>query len=137
MAASFRRVAILGTGLIGGSFALALRKHAPGTAVVGWDREDVLREALERGAIGESTRDVSRAISGADLIYLSLPVGHTIELLPEVARVASPQALVTDTSSTKRWVCTVAAECFDGEGALFLGGHPMAGKEISGIAAAE
>lgn len=137
MAASFRRVAILGTGLIGGSFALALRKHAPETAVVGWDREDVLREALQRGAIGESTRDISRAMSGADLIYLALPVGHTIELLPEVARLASPQALVTDTSSTKRWVCAVAAECFAGEGARFLGGHPMAGKEISGIASAE
>jgi prephenate dehydrogenase len=68
---------------------------------------------------------------------MALPVGHTIELLPEVARLASPQALVTDASSTKRSVCAAAAQCFPANGARFLGGHPMAGKEISGIAAAD
>ncbi|HXR10407.1 MAG TPA: prephenate dehydrogenase/arogenate dehydrogenase family protein, partial [Candidatus Acidoferrales bacterium] len=61
----------------------------------------------------------------------------TIELLPEIARLASPNALVTDASSTKRSVCAVAAESFHEGGAHFLGGHPMAGKEISGIAAAD
>ena len=68
---------------------------------------------------------------------MALPVGHTIELLPEIARLASPDALVTDASSTKRSVCAVAAESFREGGAHFLGGHPMAGKEISGIAAAD
>ena len=137
MAASFRRVAILGTGLIGGSFALALRKYAPGTVVAGWDKEHVLRHAHERGAIDEGFGELPLAVAGADLIYVALPVGHTIELLPELARLASPQALVTDASSTKRSVCAVAAECFSANGACFLGGHPMAGKEISGIAAAD
>ncbi len=137
MAASFRRVAVIGTGLIGGSFALALRKHAPDTAVIGWDKEHVLGHAYERGAINEGFTDLTLAIAGADLIYVALPVGHTIELLPEIARLASPQALVTDASSTKRQVCAVAADCFAGEGPRFLGGHPMAGKEISGIAAAD
>src|SRR5260221_4358254 len=66
-----------------------------------------------------------------------MPVGHTIELLPEIARLAPPSSLVTDASSTKRSVCAVAAQSFDEGGAHFLGGHPMAGKEISGIAAAE
>ena len=55
MAAPFRRVAILGTGLIGGSFALALRKYSPDTVVIGWDKEHVLRHALERGAIHEGS----------------------------------------------------------------------------------
>jgi prephenate dehydrogenase len=137
MAASFRRVAILGTGLIGGSIALALRRYAPGSIVVGWDKEHVLRHAFERGAIHEGFTDLSLAIAGADLIYMALPVGHTIELLPEVARLAPSHALVTDASSTKRSVCVAAAECFTGNGARFLGGHPMAGKEISGIAAAD
>src|SRR6266699_1194235 len=137
MAASFRRVAILGTGLIGGSFALALRKYAPDSVVVGWDKEHILRHALERGAIHEGFSDLSLAVADADLIYMALPVGHTIELLPEVARLASPHALVTDASSTKRSVCIAAAECFLANGAGFLGGHPMAGKEISGIAAAD
>src|ERR1700674_2203445 len=137
MAASFRRVAIVGTGLIGGSFALALRKYFPDSVVVGWDKAPVLRTALERGAIHEGIPDLTLAIAGTDLIYVALPVGHTIELLPEIARLASPNALVTDASSTKRTVCAVAAESFHEGGAHFLGGHPMAGKEISGIAAAD
>ena len=137
MAATFRRVAIIGTGLIGGSFALALRKSFPGSMVVGWDKTHVLRQALERGAIQEAIPDFARAVGGRDLIYVALPVGHTIELLPEIARLAPPNALVTDACSTKRTVCTVAAESFRDGNALFLGGHPMAGKEISGIAAAD
>jgi prephenate dehydrogenase len=137
MAASFRRVAILGTGLIGGSFALALRKHSPDSIVIGWDKGHVLRHALERGAINEGAGEMSLAVAGADLIYVALPVGQTIELLPEIARLAIPDALVTDASSTKRQVCAVTAEAFLGKRAHFLGGHPMAGKEMSGIAAAD
>ena len=137
MCASFRRVAILGTGLIGGSFALALRKYSPDSVVIGWDKEHVLRHALERGAISEGFSDLALAVAGADLIYMALPVGLTIELLPEVAKLASSDALVTDASSTKRSVCAAALESFPANGASFLGGHPMAGKEISGIAAAD
>jgi prephenate dehydrogenase len=137
MAASFRRAAVLGVGLIGGSFALALRRYFPDSMVVGWDKAHALRHALERGAIHEGSGDISLAVAGADLIYLALPVGLTIELLPEIARLARPDSLVTDASSTKRSVCGVAAQSFHEGGALFLGGHPMAGKEISGIAAAD
>jgi len=137
MAASFRRVAILGTGLIGGSFALALRKHFPDTTVVGWDKAHVVRHAFERGAIHVGAGDLLPAVAGADLIYVALPVGHTIELLPEIARLAPPLCLVTDAASTKRSVCAVASDSFREGGAHFLGGHPMAGKEISGIAAAD
>jgi len=137
VAASFRRVAIVGTGLIGGSFALALRKHLPDSVVVGWDKPQVLRQALERGAIHEAIPDLTLAIAGTDLVYVALPVGHTMELLPEIARRALPNALVTDASSTKRSVCAVAAESFREGRAHFLGGHPMAGKEISGIDAAD
>ncbi len=137
MATTFRRVAIIGTGLIGGSFALALRKSFPDSVVVGWDKAHVLRAALERGAIHEGIPDLTLAIAGTDLIYVALPVGQTIELLPEIARLAAPGALVTDACSTKRMVCAVAAESFHEGGAHFLGGHPMAGKEISGIAAAD
>src|SRR5580693_5369040 len=137
MAPSFRRVAIIGTGLIGGSFALALRRYYPDSVIVGWDKPQVLRHALERCAIHEGIPDLALAVAGADLVYVALPVGHTIELLPEIARLAPPNALVTDASSTKRSVCAVAAESFRKGRAHFLGGHPMAGKEISGIAAAD
>jgi prephenate dehydrogenase len=137
MADSLRRVAVIGAGLIGGSFALAFRKHFPDSIVVGWDKPAVLRRALERSAIHEGIPDLNLAAAGADLIYVALPVGHTIELLPEIARLAGPNSLVTDAASTKRSVCAVAADSFRESGAHFLGGHPMAGKEISGIDAAE
>ena len=105
--------------------------------MVGWDKPHVLRQALERSAIHEGNPDLALAVAGTDLIYVALPVGQTIEMLPEIARLASPNALVTDACSTKRSVCAVAAESFHEGGAHFLGGHPMAGKEISGIAAAD
>jgi len=136
MPAGFNRVAILGTGLIGGSFGLALRKLRPRPRVVGWDKPDILRRARERGAIDRGEADIARAVAGADLVYIALPVGAVLEHLPEIARAASPRALVTDTASSKRAICEQAAACFTGR-ALFLGGHPMAGKEISGVAAAD
>jgi prephenate dehydrogenase len=119
------------------AFGLALRKHFPDSVVVGFDKAHVLRQALERGAIHEGFPDLSLAVAAADLIYVALPVGQTIEMLPEIARIAQIHALVTDVASTKRNVCAVAADCFHESGALFLGGHPMAGKEVSGIAAAD
>ena len=77
-------------------------------------------------------------MAGADLIYVALPVGHTIELLPEIARLASPDALVTDASSTKRiGVRRGGGIVSRGPRAVFSAGIPWPGKEISGIAAAD
>src|SRR5260370_8554157 len=101
MSAAFRRVAILGTGLIGGSFALALRKHAPDSVVIGWDKVHVLRQAVDRGAIVEGLGELSLAVANADLIFMALPVGHTIQLLPQVAQLPPSHALVTHASTPK------------------------------------
>jgi prephenate dehydrogenase len=130
------RVTILGTGLIGGSFALALRKYTTGIRICGWDRADVVREAQTRGALDETfSGELAPALQNADLIYIALPIAATIDLLPEIARHAPPHALVTDACSTKVRISQAAAELFPGEkGPLFLGGHPMAGKELPGIA---
>jgi prephenate dehydrogenase len=128
----FQRVAIIGTGLIGGSFGLAVRKHLPGTVVIGFDRELVLARALARGAIHESRADLADAVRGADLVYIGLRIGAAIELLPAIAAAASPDALVTDACSAKAVVSNAAKSHFK-SGARFLGGHPMAGKESSGI----
>jgi len=130
------RITILGTGLIGGSFALALRKYTTGTHISGWDRGDVLREAQNRGAVDESfSGDLTPALQKADLVYIALPIAPTIDLLPEIARHAPPHALVTDACSTKVRIAQAAGEIFSSEkGPLFLGGHPMAGRELSGIA---
>src|SRR5882762_5837964 len=130
------RVTLLGTGLIGGSFALALRKYITAMHISGWDRPDVVREAQTRGALDESfSGDLAPALRNSDLIYIALPIAATIDLLPEIARHAPPHALVTDACSTKVRIAQAADELFSGEkGPLFLGGHPMAGRELPGIA---
>jgi prephenate dehydrogenase len=128
----YSRVAIIGTGLIGGSFGLALRREFPAARVVGFDRADVLDRALGRGAISESASDIASAIRGADLIYVALPIGAMIDALPKIVAGTDANALVTDTGSTKTLICQQAEKYFRG-GARFLGGHPMAGKENSGI----
>src|ERR1700740_2590573 len=130
------RVAILGTGLIGGSFALALRKYTTEMQIFGWDRADVLGEVKARSAVDECfSGELAPALQNADLIYIALPIAATIDLLPEIARHAAPHALVTDACSPKVRILQAAGEIFSNEkGPLFLGGHPMAGRELSGIA---
>src|SRR5260370_41507829 len=94
------RVTILGTGLIGGSFALALRKYTTGVCICGWDRADVVREAQTRGAIDESfSGEVAPALQSADLIYIVLPIAATIALFPEISLHAPPHALFSDACS--------------------------------------
>jgi len=128
----FRRVAVIGTGLIGGSFALALQKHFPDVSIAGYDRPDVLKIAVARSAINQPTSDLAGALHGADLVYVALPIITTLEILPEIAKRVDPGVLVTDACSTKSVICRTARKDF-GSGAVFLGGHPMAGKEQSGI----
>src|ERR1700681_641972 len=135
MATPFARIAVVGTGLIGGSFAMAARA-LPGVYITGWDKPEILERAQASGVIDEGHSELGKAIAGADLIYLALPVGLTLERIPEIAHMAAPGALVTDAASTKRAVCA-AAETHVSKGALFLGGHPMAGSEGSGLAAAD
>ncbi len=135
-AVPFSRVAILGSGLIGGSFGLALRKHFPNIATVGFDRAETAEAALARGAVRETAHDLASAVRGADLVYVALPIGATIEALPAIFAAAGTGALVTDTGSTKAVICRAAKTAFAG-GVRFLGGHPMAGKETSGIARAD
>jgi prephenate dehydrogenase len=130
--AEFHQIAILGTGLIGGSFALAIRREFPSAELVGYDRADALARAKTRGAITETETDITSAVRGADLIYVALPIGATIDALPKIAEAADAHALVTDTGSTKALICEQAQKYFRA-GARFLGGHPMAGKEQSGI----
>src|SRR5260370_10507265 len=130
------RVTILGTGLIGGSFALALRKHTQGMRIFGWDRPEIAQEARARGAVHESfTGDLAPALRNADLIYIALPIAATLDLLPEIARHAPLHALVTDACSTKLRITQAASELFPGDsGPLFLAGHPMPASELSGLA---
>ena len=136
MAPLFARVSILGTGLIGGSFALAARRALPGVHIVGWDKPAVLDRALELRVVDEAAPELQEALKGSDLVYIALPVGLAIERLPEIARHVSANALVTDACSTKRAICAAAEKCFSDD-VIFLGGHPMAGSEVSGIDGAD
>jgi prephenate dehydrogenase len=133
------RVSVLGSGLIGGSFALALRKFTEGMHITVWDRPDTAARAKELGAADEFfSGELTPAIEDADLIYVALPISTTLDILPEIARHAPRRALITDACSTKARITRAAEELFSSrEGPLFLGGHPMAGKELAGIANAD
>jgi prephenate dehydrogenase len=127
----FHRVAVIGTGLVGGSFALALRAHFREVSIVGFDRVPVVERAMARGIVLEAAEDIAAAVRGADLIYIALPIAAAVDMLPAIAASAGADALVTDACSTKAVVCGAARKCFR-DGARFLGGHPMAGQESSG-----
>lgn len=127
-----RRVAIIGTGLIGGSFGLALRKHFPAISVVGFDHTEIAARAVARGAVQEAAATIRDAVLGADLVYVALPIRASLDALPAISAAMYAKALVTDASSTKALICRMARFLISSP-ALFLGGHPMAGKERSGI----
>ncbi len=128
----FRRVAILGTGLIGGSFGHALRLAAPQAWRVGWDKPGRINAAASRGAVDQVSARLTDVLRGADLVYIALPVCTAMKLLPRIAAAAEPGALVTDACSTKSAICAQAKQLFK-HGAMFLGGHPLAGRERGGI----
>ena len=135
MVVSFKRVSILGLGLIGTSWGLGLKRQRFAGRVVGCDRPDILSRALARGAIDESVKDPGQAVKDADLVILATPVGAILDLLTRLNESIPPRALVTDVGSTKRLICRQARDAF-GEKPLFLGGHPLAGLETSGVAKA-
>ncbi|HTZ34285.1 MAG TPA: prephenate dehydrogenase/arogenate dehydrogenase family protein [Methylomirabilota bacterium] len=132
-------MSILGTGLIGASFARALRKYTPDIQILGWDKPETILEARKNGIIDEGFfESLEPAIRRADLIYVALPIGTTLDLLPELAHHAPAHALVTDACSTKMRIWQAATELFVEEvGPIYLGGHPMAGRESSGLTHAE
>jgi len=131
------RVAILGLGLLGGSLGLALRERGAAREVAGYDlAPDSSRRARERGAIDQACRTAPEAVAGAEMVILAVPVLAMRELLAEIGPALRPDALVTDTGSTKAAVVRWAEELLP-EPARFVGGHPMAGREHAGIESAQ
>jgi len=127
-------VAIVGVGLIGGSFALGLRWCGFKGRIIGVSSQETLERALRLGVI-DGGMPLERAVGKADLIYLAQPVGVILATIPKLAQSMKPGALVTDCGSTKRKIVEAARAYLPP--ASFLGGHPMAGKETSGVASAE
>jgi prephenate dehydrogenase len=134
---AFQQITIVGVGLIGGSFGLAARKAGFQGRIVGCDRPEVLARARQSLAIDCGEPDVAAASRGSDLIFLATPVGSIIDVL-EQAPIFPRDALITDAGSTKQAVVERARAVL-GAGAVqrFLPGHPMAGKELSGIGHAD
>ena len=133
----FERVAILGVGLIGGSFALALKQAKVCAHVTGAGRSGAnLKLALERGVIDSIAADAVAAVHGADLVLLSAPVAQFPKLFRELASVVGPKAVVTDGGSTKRDVVAAARATLGRKVGQFVPAHPIAGAEKSGAGAA-
>jgi prephenate dehydrogenase len=133
----FERVAVIGVGLIGGSFSLAMKEKKLCGHVVGAGRGAAnLRTALERSAIDSIAADAAAAASGADLILLSTPVAQFEKILRSISPNLKPGAIVTDAGSTKRDVVAAARQGLGAQVARFVPAHPIAGAEHSGAAAA-
>jgi prephenate dehydrogenase len=128
----FDKVSIVGLGLIGGSWGLALKKYGLAVRRIGFGRASTIERALAANAVDEGTDDLGEAVRDAGLIILAAPVGAILDCIPRLKDVASARALVTDVGSTKRLICERARETF-GRDLLFLGGHPLAGKECAGV----
>ena len=131
---AIRQISIIGTGLIGGSLGLALKKRKFAGRIVGCDREAVLEKARNRGAIDVGFADPGDAVRGSQVVVLATPVLAIIDLIERVGPVLPAKALLTDVGSTKTAVAAQALKVFGkNAGKKFLAGHPMAGKELSGV----
>ena len=131
---SFRQITIIGTGLIGGSLALALKKHRFAGRIIGCDRAPVLERARSKGAIDAGHTNPSDAVRGSQIIILATPVSGIIDLIERLGPALPAKTLVTDVGSTKAEVLQRAKTAFGKNiGVRFLAGHPMAGKEQSGV----
>jgi len=129
----FNRVTILGVGLIGASFALAMKQHGICREVVGFGRrEEILRKAKEKNIIDSFELDPAKACDGSDLVVFAAPVGIFTGLAKKIRNSLKQQTIVTDVGSVKgRLVHDM--EALMPEGVFFVGGHPIAGSDRSGI----
>jgi prephenate dehydrogenase len=131
---AFRQVTIIGTGLIGGSLGLALKKRQLAGRIIGCDRAPALERAKKCGAIEAGMIRVMDAVSGSDLVVLATPVIPILDLIDRLGPTLPATTIVTDVGSTKADIVQRAAKAFgNGDGQRFLAGHPMAGKEQAGV----
>lgn len=129
----FKHVTVVGVGLIGGSFALALKRAGLAERITGWGGKRSLEIALQNGIIDGKEDSFERETGcDADLIYLAAPVYGIIDFLMSRAASLKPGALVTDAGSTKVQICRAARNALSSE-VEFVGGHPMAGSHRTGV----
>jgi len=130
----WRVVTVAGVGLIGGSFALALRQAGFAGKIIGVSSPATVQAALERGAIDEAL-PLAEAAAQADVVYLAQPIARILDTLNVIDGAVRPGTLITDAGSTKRAIVERAGKTI--KRGRFVGGHPMAGKEARGVEAAD
>src|SRR5260370_1777894 len=129
-----RQITIIGVGLIGGSFALALKKHGYKGSIVGSESEAVLQRALARGVVDRAVARPEEAISGSDLVLLAAHVGAIVDLIERLGPLLPSDALLSDTGSTKAEIVSRAKAVFGAHPAhRFLGGHPMPATQNTAV----
>ena len=129
-----KSVGIVGVGLIGGSLGLALRKAGFEGGILGVSSARSIEQAVERGAVDRGAT-LEEAAGVCDLLFLSQPISGILETLGKLDPLVRPDTLVTDAGSTKQAIVDEAARSL--KRCTFLGGHPMAGKELRGVTAAD
>ncbi len=130
----FEKLALIGCGLMGGSFALALKKAGLVNLIVGFSASERTRQkALALGVIDAIADDVAMAVQGADLVLVAVPVSATQATFAAIAPALSAQALLMDVGSTKTDVVTAAVATLGERLACFVPAHPIAGKEVAGV----
>ena len=130
----WKKVTVVGVGLLGGSLGLALRKRALTGEVCGYvRRESSIAECVEVGAVHHATVDLADAVRGADLVVLCTPLLRMGELAKEIAGSVGKGALVTDVGSVKGAIVAELEPIFAAKGAAFVGSHPNAGSENMGV----
>ena len=129
----FRKVTIVGVGLIGGSLALAMKKHKLAKEIVGVSqKQSTLEWALKNQVIDQACPDVKKAVTNADLVVLATPVGVISAMMSTIAPHIRRNCIVTDVGSTKTSIVN-AAQSFLPNKTLFVGSHPLAGSEKRGV----
>ena len=136
MVERFRRIAVLGVGLIGGSIAAAARERGLADRVVGFAPGHDAPEALRLGLLDAVAADAASAVEGADLVVLAAPVPALPALLAQIAPRLAADAVLTDAASTKRSTIAAAREALGAGAGRFVAAHPIAGAERHGPAAA-
>ena len=134
----FQRLALIGCGLMGGSFALALREAGLVDTIVGFSASEKTRQrAVELQVIDQACGSVAEAVQGADLVLLAVPVGAMHDSFAAMREVLQPNALLMDVGSTKCDVIAAAQAALGERLSCFVPAHPIAGKEVAGIEHAE
>lgn len=133
--AKFKKVAIIGVGLIGGSIGLTIKRtHSAGKVVGVFHKNRTLRKALRHKAVDQAVMAIADGVRYADLIIIASPVHLIPDLAAKVLKNAKPGAIVTDVGSTKEWIVKKIEKMFKKyPGIYFVGSHPMAGSEHAGV----